>query len=82
MSYTQVLEEIKKWDNDQKWLLLEKLLHELRQASEGHSESPSSAKRLEIANALYGSIRPSDRSIPDDEEVRRILNEERFAKYG
>ena len=82
MSYKQVLEEINKWDNSEKQALLETLLFELRQTSASRSEQLSMENRIATADELYGSIKPVDRSVPDDDEILRIISEERYAKYG
>jgi hypothetical protein len=84
MTYTQVVEEIRRWKASDKWLLLETLLRDLRAAS-GEGVMPptrlSPQQRLRIAEELHGSIRSPESAIPSDEDVRRIIEEERFGKY-
>ncbi|MCL5996479.1 MAG: hypothetical protein M1546_10570 [Chloroflexi bacterium] len=84
MTYTQVVEEIRRWKSSDKWLLLETLLRDLRAASREGAQTPqrlSQQQRLRIAKELHGSIRPTEGAIPTDEDVRRIIGEERFGKY-
>ena len=84
MTYTQVVEEIRRWKSSDKWLLIEMLLHELRAASGEGAQTHqrlSQPQRLKIAKMLHGSIRPAQGAIPTDEEVRRIISEERSSKY-
>ena len=84
MTYAQVVEEIRRWKSSDKWLLLETLLRDLRTTSgEGVQthQRLSQQQRVRIAKALHGSIRPAEGGIPTDEDVRRIIGEERFSKY-
>ncbi len=86
MTHKQVIEEVKQWPPDQKWLLLEVLLHELRPMA---ATVPTQTKprlspqaRLEIAQRFHGSIRPISGPVPSDDDVRRIIDEARMRKYA
>ena len=85
MTYTQVVEEIRRWKASDKWMLLEALLRDLRATSGEGVQTPSRLspqQRLRIAKEFHGSIRPAEGAIPTDDEVRRIIVEERFSKYS
>jgi len=85
MTQAQVFEEIRRWPPQAKWQLLETLLRDLREA--GQTEPPShlpltSEDRLAVAQALHGSIRPTQGPVPSDAAVRDIVEAARLAKHG
>ncbi len=86
MTHKQVIDEVKQWPPDQKWLLLEALLHDLRPmaATVPTRATPrlSPQARLEIARRFHGSIRPSHGPVPTDDDVRQIIDEARMHKYA
>ena len=86
MTHKQVIEEVKQWPPDQKWLLLEVLLHDLLQmvASVATQATPrlSPQARLEIARHFHGSIRPNSGPVPTDDDVHQIIDEARMRKYA
>lgn len=42
----------------------------------------SAQERMRAAQALHGSIRPTNGDVPNDDDVRRIIEEARMAKHG
>ena len=74
-----VLERVKTWPPPQRITLARRILETLETPAGGPSiEAPTRGWPVERALGLL----KTDRQPPDDEECRRILEEERWKKYG
>ena len=77
---TEVLERVKHWPTPSRITLARRILESLDPSAESaiRAESPT---RGVLADSIVGFLR-IDRDPPDDEECRRIVEEERWKKYG
>jgi len=71
----QILEVVRSWPADEQFGLAHEILRDLGQ------KEPTPEQRREAFKRLEG-ILATDAPPPTDEEVERILEEERMRKYG
>lgn len=81
---TDVLDRVKTWPAPQRLTLARRILETLETpdaGAVGTGRPPEGATRGWPADKVIGLLR-TDREPPDDAECRRILEEERWKKYG
>jgi hypothetical protein len=81
---SEVLDRVKHWPLPSRITLARRILESLDPSAIAGTEpepSPKTPTRGIPAESVVGLLR-TDREPPDDEECRRIVEEERWKKYG
>ena len=81
---SEVLDRVKHWPPPSRITLARRILESLDPSAVGgtNPESPTETPTRGVpAESVIGLLR-TDREPPDDEECRRIVEEERWKKYG
>lgn len=73
--YEQILEIVRQWPPDQRLSLLRDVIKTL-----SGRQGPLRSPRDTLSKAL--GLISSERRLPTDEEVKRLLDEHRMEKYG
>jgi hypothetical protein len=74
--YDHILEIVRQWPPDQRLLLLRDVIQTLSKTRE-----PLRSPRETLSRAL-GLVVTQGKIVPDDEEIKRLIDEHRMEKYG